>query len=290
MTIQPAPDRALASEDRPPVAASDRLKRFGPLALLAIAAGLVLLSGVHKQLSLDALRANYGALVALVESRYWAALVVYAAIYVAAAAMSLPGAAILSLVGGLLFGAVAGSVTVVIAATIGATIVFTAARCAFGDFLKARASGVVERMEEGFRHNAFSYLLLLRLIPVFPFFLVNIAPAFFNVSTRVFVLTTLLGIIPGVFAYVSAGAGLGAVLEAGGEVRLTGLLLKPEVLTPIIAMSVLALIPVAAKAMGVRLAGGPSVDASADRSADRSADISAPATSEDAADAPKARP
>jgi uncharacterized membrane protein YdjX (TVP38/TMEM64 family) len=106
-------------------------------------------------------------------------------------------------------------------------------------------------MEEGFRENAFSYLLILRLVPLFPFFLVNIAPAAFNVKLRDFALATFIGIIPGAFAYASAGAGLGAVIEKGGEVSLDGLLTDPKILTPIIALSVLALLPIVLKRLGV---------------------------------------
>ena len=150
----------------------------------------------------------------------------------------------MSLIGGFLFGAGVGTAAVVVAATIGATAIFLAARSALGDVLKSKAGGFVEKFEAGFNENAFSYLLLLRLVPLFPFFIVNLAPAFTKIKTPTYVLATFIGIIPGAFAYVSAGRGLGAVFESGGEVSLTGLLTKPEILTPIVALSLLALLPI----------------------------------------------
>ncbi|MEO0400728.1 MAG: VTT domain-containing protein [Pseudomonadota bacterium] len=225
--------------------------RFVPILVIASVAGLVFASGLHRQLSLDTLQTHYETLTAFVDARFWVALAAFSGLYIAAASLSLPGASLLSILGGFLFGVPIGFASVLVSATIGASIVFIAAKTAFGDVLKAKASGFVQRMEEGFNNNAVSYLLLLRLLPIFPFFVVNVAPAFFGVPTRVFVLTTFIGIIPGVFAYVSAGNGLGAVLEAGGELSLQGLLLQPEILTPIIALSVLALLPIVAKAFGI---------------------------------------
>jgi uncharacterized membrane protein YdjX (TVP38/TMEM64 family) len=186
---------------------------------------------------------------AFVAANATAAAAIYALAYIAVTALSLPGAALMSLIGGLLFGNIAGTALVVVAATIGATAIFLAARTAFADAFRSRASGFVQRMEEGFSRDAFSYLLLLRLIPVFPFFIVNIAPAFTRIKTHTYIAATMIGIIPGAFAFVSAGNGLGAVIERGGDIELRGLLLQPEILTPIIALSLLALLPIAYRAL-----------------------------------------
>lgn len=231
--------------------ATKGLGRFIPILAIIAVAGLVFLSGAHRYLTLEALRENYETLTAFVAERFWTALVIFVGAYITVTALSLPGASLMSLLGGFLFGVAVGFAAVLFSATLGATIIFTAAKTAFGDVLKEKAGGFVKRMEEGFNKNAFSYLLLLRLLPVFPFFVVNVAPAFFGVSTRVFFIATFLGIIPGVFAYVSAGNGLGAVLESGGELSLSGLLLQPEILTPIIALAVLALLPILAKVFGI---------------------------------------
>ncbi|MGE0184089.1 MAG: TVP38/TMEM64 family protein [Parvularculaceae bacterium] len=227
------------------------LMRFLPLAALGVAAAVVFATGAYRYLTLDALKEHRAALEAFVEGNLVYALILYALAYIAVTALSLPGATIMSLLGGFLFGPVVGTAAVVVAATIGAAIIFSAAKTAVGDALRSRAGPFARKMEEGFRTNAFSYLLLLRLIPVFPFFIVNIAPALFNVRLRTFFAATFIGIIPGAFAFVSAGAGLGAVLDAGDEVKLTGLLTQPAVLTPIIALSLLALLPIAARKLGL---------------------------------------
>ncbi|MGE0409802.1 MAG: TVP38/TMEM64 family protein [Amphiplicatus sp.] len=217
--------------------------RFLPLLLLLILAGVVFATGAHRYVSLEALRAHYAELGAFVDGHYVAALSLFMLVYMASTALSIPGATILSLLGGFLFGIFVGTAAVVVAATAGATLIFLAARTAFGDFFKNRAAGFLKKMKAGFESNAFSYLLLLRLIPLFPFFIVNIVPAFTRIRTATYILATLLGIIPGAFAYVSAGNGLGAVFKHGEELDLRGLLLQPEIVTPIVALSVLALLP-----------------------------------------------
>lgn len=232
---------------------SSNFARFSPVLLIGLAAATVFLTGAHRYLSLDSIREHRGALQSLVENRLALAIALFALAYVAVAALSLPGATPMSLLGGFLFGPIVGTVVVVVAATIGAVIIFSAARSAIGDALKNRAGPFARRMEDGFRKNAFSYLLLLRLIPVFPFFAVNIAPALFEVRLRTFALATFIGIIPGAFAFVSAGNGLGAAFDRGEDVRLTGLLTDPAILTPIVALSLLAAAPIALKAFGVNL-------------------------------------
>lgn len=218
--------------------------RLVPIGLIAVAATAFFATGANKYLSFDGVRENYAALQAFVVERYWTALGLYGLAYVAVAALSLPGATLMSLLGGLLFGTLTGTAAVVASATVGATILFIAARTAFADFFRSRAAGFIKRMEAGFSENAFSYLLLLRLVPLFPFFIVNIVPAFTRMKTSAFVAATFIGIIPGAFAFVSAGNGLGAAIERGGEIDVSGLLLEPEILVPIVALGVLALIPI----------------------------------------------
>jgi uncharacterized membrane protein YdjX (TVP38/TMEM64 family) len=144
----------------------------------------------------------------------------------------------------------------VLAATVGALAVFLAARSALGDALRARAGPFVKRLEAGFRENALSYLLVLRLVPLFPFWLVNIVPALLNVPTRTFVIGTLVGIVPGTFVFVSVGNGLDAVF-ARGELPGAGIFLEPEVLIPIAGLTLLALVPVVYKRF--RRGGPPGV-------------------------------
>ncbi len=120
----------------------------------------------------------------------------------------------------------------------------------------AKAGSALERMEAGFRENAFNYLLRLRLIPIFPFWLINLVPAFLGMPLRSYAVATFVGVIPGAMVFASLGNGLGAILDAGGELDL-GILLKPAVLFPLLALAVLALLPVAYKKIkGRRAAPG----------------------------------
>jgi uncharacterized membrane protein YdjX (TVP38/TMEM64 family) len=253
MNASPAPPKAAeeAAEagDAPAPGRPRRWLRFAPLLLIAAGLGAVFALGLDDYLSLEALRAHHEALAAFVADNFWGALALFMLAYAVVVALSLPGGAMMSVAAGFLFGIWTGTAAVTAAATVGASAIFIAARTALGDVFRARAAGFVRRIEDGFSRNAFSYLLLLRLIPLFPFFVVNIAPAFTRIKTRDYVLATFIGIIPGSFAYVSAGNGLGAILERGGEIAPGRLLLQPEILTPIVALSILALAPVLWRAL-----------------------------------------
>jgi uncharacterized membrane protein YdjX (TVP38/TMEM64 family) len=158
-------------------------------------------------------------------------------------ALSIPGAIIFSITAGFLFGTVVGATWNVIGATLGATAIFLAARFAFGDVLRNRAGPWIAKLESGFRENALSYLLFLRLVPLFPFWLVNLVPAFLGVRLGTYILATFVGIIPAALVYASIGSGLGALLERG-ETPDAGAILQPRVLLPILALAALSLIPV----------------------------------------------
>ena len=134
-------------------------------------------------------------------------LLAFVALYAAAVALSLPGGAVLTMAGGFLFGWLLGGIASILAATIGASIVFLIARSALGEFLAARAGPWLSRFRQGFQDDAFSYLLFLRLVPIFPFWLVNLAPGLLGVGFATYVATTFLGIIPGTFAFALAGSG-----------------------------------------------------------------------------------
>jgi len=153
-----------------------------------------------------------------------------------------PGGAILTIAGGFLFGLWPGLFYVVMGATIGATAVFLAARAGLGD-LARRAGPRASRLKEGFRADAFNYLLILRLIPIFPFWLVNLVAALAGMRLATYVLGTFLGIIPGSFVFVSLGTGMGDIVAAGRPPDL-GIVFRPGVLLPIAGLAVLALMPV----------------------------------------------
>ncbi len=244
MTSSPSPlqsHAAKASQGRSPI-----LRRVVPLAALAVIAVVVFWFDLDRYLTFAALKEHRHALVDLVERQMVLAIMAYITIYAVATAVSLPGGAILSIAGGFLFGSWFGTLWVVIAATIGATAIFLIARTALGEPLRRRAGPALRGMESGFRENAFSYLLTLRLIPLFPFFLVNLVPAFLGVNLRSYVLATLIGVIPGAFVFASSGVGLGSVFESAGDLSVKSVL-TPEILIALTGLGLLSLLPVAYK-------------------------------------------
>jgi uncharacterized membrane protein YdjX (TVP38/TMEM64 family) len=242
------------------------LKRLWPLLALLAASAFVLAMGWHRYLTIGALAENRDALRAFIGAHMGLSLAIFIALYTAVVTLSLPGGAVLTIAGGFLFGWFLGGAASILAATIGASIVFLLARSALGDFLAARAGPWLSRFRQGFQEDAFSYLLFLRLVPVFPFWLVNLAPGLLGVSFATYVVTTFLGIIPGTFAFSLAGKGLDSVIEAqqavhqsclakmgpGGQESCSytldpGALLTPELIAGLVALGVVALIPVAVK-------------------------------------------
>ena len=214
-------------------------------AVIAVAAALKL-TGALDLLSFAALARHREWLVVEVAALGAAAPALFILAYAACTALSLPTGLLLSTLGGFLFGTWWGGFCNVVGATLGATIVFLAARTVLGNALRARAGPALQRLEAGFREDALSYMLVLRLVPLFPFWLVNLAPAFLGVRLSTFVTGTFLGIIPGALIYASLGTGLGAILESGGTPD-GAAILQPRVLIPIAGLAVLALVPVIAK-------------------------------------------
>lgn len=225
---------------------SGALRRFLPLA--AVLAGLAVgyAMGLHHYLSLDFLARSREMLTSYVAANYAMSLAGFFVVYVLAVAFSFPAASILTIFGGFLFGWLTAGITVAFAATAGATLLFLAARSAFGDFLKERVGGLAARLADGFREDAFGYLLVLRLAPFFPFFAVNIAPALFGVKLRTYVAATFIGILPGCFAYAWLGQGLESVLIAAANAG-TSLSVKdlvtPQITIAFAALACVALIP-----------------------------------------------
>ncbi|WP_316862301.1 TVP38/TMEM64 family protein [uncultured Cohaesibacter sp.] len=238
------------------------LKRWGGLLLLGLLMATGFSQGWHNYFSLDELVKNRELLMSHVSEHFWLALSTYGLVYAVAVALSFPGASFLTIAGGLLFGWMIGGVLTVLAATLGAGLVFLAARSALGGALRASAGSFADRFTEGFRQDAFHYLLFLRLVPVFPFWLINIVPALFKVRLPVYLLATLIGILPGTFAFALVGSGLDSVIEA--QIRHnpgcvtqpdcqlaidTGSLITGELILAFVAMGVFALIPPILKAI-----------------------------------------
>ncbi len=217
-------------------------RRWLPLAVLVAVGVAVYASGLHHELSLAGLQHRRGTLQALVAAHSLLAPLAFVAVYASAIALSLPGALFLTLAGGFLFGTWLGGLLSVVGATLGAVAVFLVARSSLGAALRERAGPWLQRLEAGFRRDALSYLLVLRLVPVFPFWLVNLVPAFLGVSLRNFALATFLGIIPGCFVYAGVGSGLGTLLDRDEQPDLR-LILEPQVLLPLLGLAALALLP-----------------------------------------------
>jgi uncharacterized membrane protein YdjX (TVP38/TMEM64 family) len=230
----------------PAAARPGLLRRLLPLAVLLALIALAWAFGLQDYLRFEALRENRMELLHVVERHARLAPLVYVLVYAAAIALSLPGGAVLTIAGGFLFGTALATCLVVVGATIGACIVFLIAKTALGEPLRAKAGPWLRRMEDGFREDALSYLLVLRLIPLFPFWLINLVPAFLGVPLRTYALATLVGIIPGSLVYASVGDGLGAVLDRG-ETPDLAIILEPRILLPLVGLALLALMPVAYK-------------------------------------------
>lgn len=218
------------------------------IALLVVASVAVVVqaTGVLDYLSFEALAENRAWLAAQVVSLGYAAPLIFLAVYAVATALSLPTGLLLSTLGGFLFGTFFGGFLNVVGATLGATAIFFAAKTVLGDALRERAGPSVQKFEAGFRENELSYMLVLRLVPVFPFWLVNLAPAFLGVRATTYVIGTFLGIVPGALVFASVGTGLGAVLASGGTPD-GSVILQPEVIGPIAALVILSLLPVFTK-------------------------------------------
>ncbi len=217
-------------------------RKWLPVLLLALGLAGVLLLDLDRFLSFEALRGHRVWLTSQVAEHPVRSAACFFLAYAVATALSGPGGAVLTVAGGFLFGTVAGAGLVLGAATLGASIVFLAARTALGGILRRRAGPFLTRMEDGFRSNGFSYLLVLRLVPLFPFWLVNLVPAFFGMRLRSYALATLIGIAPATVIFASLGNGLGAVFDAGGTPDL-GMLLSPSLLLPMLGLAGLALVP-----------------------------------------------
>lgn len=212
------------------------MKKFLPLLLLMLLMVVAFAMGLHHHISLAAFHAHKEMLSLFVQDHGVLAALVFMSVYIAAVALSLPVATLLTLAGGFLFGKWMGTLYVVTGATIGASIIFLIAKSALGETLRARAGGFYQKVEKNMTENAFGYLLFLRLVPAFPFFIVNILPALFNVPLRIFSVTTLIGILPGTFVFVNVGETLGTLQSLND-------LISAKTLFAFALLGILALVP-----------------------------------------------
>ena len=213
------------------------------MAVIVAGFAAVFAFGLDAYLDVETLRRHHGELAAWAADHAVLAAAIFCVLYAVVVLLSLPGGAVMTIAGGFVFGAAWTTAYVVVSATVGATGLFLVAKTALGDPLRARAGPFIQRVEKGFRANALSYLLVLRLIPLFPFWLVNLAPAFLGVPLRVYVVATFFGIMPGTAVYAWVGGGLGQLLAEGGEPNL-GMIFEPHILLPLIALAALSTLPI----------------------------------------------
>jgi uncharacterized membrane protein YdjX (TVP38/TMEM64 family) len=200
------------------------------------AAVLFFLFDLERFLTLEALQVNRQALVEYCASHRIAVVLEFLAVYIAQTALSLPGASVLSLAAGAIFGTTMGTVYAIGAATVGATLAFLVSRYLFRDAVAKRFEAPLDRLDNELKTHGLTYLLFLRLTPLFPFFLVNLASGVTRIPLRTYVVGTMIGIIPRIFVYVNAGASLATVDSLSG-------ILSPRVLGAWALLGLFALIP-----------------------------------------------
>ncbi len=223
------------------------IKRLPIIAILGVA--VIGAYSFRDYLSFDTLAQNREALLAFRDANYVLAVLSFVVAYTIIVAFSLPGATIATLTGGFLFGTFPGAIYNVLAATFGAIAIFQAARMGFGERLSRAldsSEGLVKTIKQGLENNQWSMLFSMRLIPVVPFFVANLLPAFLAVPLHRYAISTFLGILPGGLVYTSVGAGLGEVFAAG-ETPDLGIIFEPYILWPLLGLALLSLLPILVK-------------------------------------------
>jgi uncharacterized membrane protein YdjX (TVP38/TMEM64 family) len=243
------------------------LRRFAPLIAIAVLTVIVLALGWHRHLSFESIARHHGALTGFVARHEASAVAAYIVVYAAVIALSIPVGVYFTLIGGILFGAMLGGSAAVVGASLGAIGIFLIAKSALGEYLVRRAGPLAQKLAEGFRADAFSYLLFLRLVPIFPFWLVNLVPALVGVGLAPFALATVLGMLPVTFAFAFVGEGLASVIAAqesayraclatqAPDCRLVFRMdaaFTPELVGALVVLGLLALLPVAVKRLRAR--------------------------------------
>lgn len=203
-------------------------------------------------LTLDRLRAEQDQLLAFVDRNYLAAVAAYLTVYALICTFAVPGSVFLTIAGGLVFTPFVATGYVAVGATAGATALYLITRYSATDWVRARTGPWAARLEDGFRRDAWSYMFILRLVPVFPFFIVNLASALIRVPFKVYVIGSFFGIMPGTFVYATLGAGISDILAMGGDVDLVGVLRQPTVIGSFAGLAALAVVPLIYKKFASR--------------------------------------
>ncbi len=212
-------------------------KKIAIAGIVAVLIALFFFFDLGRYLTLESLKANRDALRAYYEEHGFLMAGGFILLYIVQTALSLPGAAILSLAAGAIFGAVMGTAYVNIGATIGATLAFLVARYLFHDVIQNKFGARLEKINTELETRGFNYLLFLRLVPVFPFFLINLGAGLTKLPLRTFFFGTMIGIIPGSFVFCNAGASLATITSMSG-------IASPRVLGSFALLGLFALVPV----------------------------------------------
>lgn len=221
------------------------LKKVAPLVIILFFSLVAWFMGLNQFISIDSLRIHQAELQNLIEHHFILFVLAFSSLYIIAVGLSIPIATALTLAGGFFLGQSMGTLIVVLSATLGACLVFASAKLASEDILREKAGPWLKKMQAGFRENAFSYLLTLRLIPLFPFVAINFAAAIFQISFQTFFWGTLIGIIPGSWIYVSIGVALREVISSP-DFSLS-LVIEPKILGALIGLGLLSLLQVVYK-------------------------------------------
>lgn len=219
------------------------LIRWLPLLVLILGLASYFYFDLGSFFSFQSLKDNRETLLQWKENHWLWTILGFMGVYFLVVSFSIPGAVFFTLAGGFLLGPIWGTLCVVTSATLGACTIFIAVQTSLGSWLKGKAAPWFSKMEKGFKENGFSYLLFVRLVPIFPFWVVNIVPALLDMQLKSFAIATFIGIIPGSFVYVLAGNGLGAILDQDKTPNL-GIILEPPVLIPILCLAALSLVPI----------------------------------------------
>lgn len=224
------------------------MKKYIPLMVILVLSACVWFFNLYTYFSFDTLKVHQQFLDDFVAQNKILSVVIYCIIYIAVVGLSIPGAAFMTLAGGFLLGQWIGTMAAVFSATLGASLLFLSAKNASADLLSKKAGAWAQKMQSGFSENAFSYLLTLRLIPIFPFVAINLAAALFQIPLRTFFWGTFLGIMPGSFVYVSMGVALRAVIQMPDFS--SHIILDPKIFVAFIGLGLLSLLPILYKYLG----------------------------------------
>lgn len=220
------------------------MKRFRWLPLLALLCIMLSFFYFHlyRFFTFESLRVHRHLLIEWTQAHYCLTVVCYMLVFIILASSLIPMALFLTLTGGFLFGIWFGALFAISSAVIGGMLFVLAMKTALSDWFEKKAGAWLLRMEEGIEENAFNYLLTMRLIPVFPFWLVNLGSALFNVRLSIFIGATVLGMIPATLIYASVGNNLGSLFEMNQTPDIN-IIFQPHFLFPLLGLAALSIVP-----------------------------------------------